>query len=118
MHCSCSGIGDPSLAKNNLCSFVARGCFAAASAMLHPAAVRHPYYLALPESEQEEIVAEAEDTTAPGELLSVTLEDRSKFTAEEWAEIMKQVEAGEVLLFDTLEEEADYYLALPESERE
>lgn len=86
--------------------------------MLHPAAVRHPYYLALPESEQEEIVAEAEDTTAPGELLSVTLEDRSKFTAEEWAEIMKQVEAGEVLLFDTLEEEADYYLALPESERE
>ena len=35
--------------------------------------------------------------------------DEHKFTPEEWAEILKKVEAGEILFFETAEEERAFW---------
>lgn len=48
-----------------------------------------------------------EDSIA-GKLISVNCGDESIFTPEEWKEILQKVENGEVLLFDTLEDEMAY----------
>ena len=40
-----------------------------------------------------------------GVFVSVNRNDESKFTAEEWADILGKVEKGEILFFETLEEE-------------
>ena len=44
-----------------------------------------------------------------GGLGSVNRGDEHKFTPEEWAEILKKVEAGEILLFETAEEERAFW---------
>lgn len=44
-----------------------------------------------------------------GSLVSVNRGDESKFTPEEWAEILKKVEAGEILFFETAEEERAFF---------
>lgn len=44
-----------------------------------------------------------------GTLFSVNRNDESKFTAEEWADILEKVEKGEILFFETLEEETAYF---------
>jgi len=44
-----------------------------------------------------------------GGLASVNRGDERKFTPEEWAEILKKVEAGEILLFETAEEERAFW---------
>lgn len=49
-----------------------------------------------------------EDETA-GVLVSVNANDESRYTAEEWANILKKVEAGEILFFETLEDERAYH---------
>lgn len=43
-----------------------------------------------------------------GEFFSVNRGDESKFTPEEWKEILQEVEDGKILLFDTLEDELAY----------
>lgn len=48
-----------------------------------------------------------EDSSAE-ELFSVNRGDESKFTPAEWEEILQKVENGEILLFDTLEDELTY----------
>lgn len=55
----------------------------------------------------EETGPQATDSTLGG-LASVNRGDESKFTPEEWAEILKKVEAGEILLFETAEEERSF----------
>lgn len=45
------------------------------------------------------------EDSASGEVFSVNYGDESKFTPEEWKEILQEVEDGKVLLFDTLEDE-------------
>ena len=47
--------------------------------------------------------------SALGGLASVNRGDERKFTPEEWAEILKKVEAGEILLFETAEEERAFW---------
>lgn len=44
-----------------------------------------------------------------GGLGSVNRGDEHKFTPEEWAEILKKVEAGEILFFETAEEERAFW---------
>ena len=44
-----------------------------------------------------------------GSLVSVNRGDESKFTPEEWAEILKKAEAGEILFFETAEEERAFF---------
>ena len=44
-----------------------------------------------------------------GELVAVNKSDESKFTAEEWEEILLKVESGDILFFDTREEEVEYF---------
>lgn len=44
-----------------------------------------------------------------GGLGSVNRGDERKFTPEEWAEILKKVEAGEILFFETAEEERAFW---------
>ena len=56
----------------------------------------------------EETGPQATDSTLGG-LASVNRGDESKFTPEEWAEILKKVEAGEILLFETAEEERAFW---------
>ena len=46
-----------------------------------------------------------DNESTPSGLISVNRGDESKFTPEEWAEILKGVEAGKVLIFETAEEE-------------
>lgn len=48
------------------------------------------------------------EDSSTGELFSVNRSDESKFTPEEWEEILQKVEDGEILLFDTLEDEVAY----------
>lgn len=43
-----------------------------------------------------------------GELVAVNKSDESKFTAEEWEEILLKVESGDILFFDT-REEVEYF---------
>lgn len=50
-----------------------------------------------------------EHESVAGTLVSVNLGDEDKFTPEQWAEILEKVEAGEVMLFDTLEDEIAYF---------
>ena len=38
--------------------------------------------------------------SAPGTLISVKLSDENKFTPEEWQDILKQIESGEIELED------------------
>ena len=47
--------------------------------------------------------------SALGGLASVNRGDEHKFTPEEWAEILKKAEAGEILLFETAEEERAFW---------
>ena len=47
--------------------------------------------------------------SALGGLASVNRGDERKFTPEEWAEILKKAEAGEILLFETAEEERAFW---------
>ncbi len=56
----------------------------------------------------EEAGPHANEST-PSALLSVNRGDESKFTPEKWAEILKEVEAGEVLFFETAEEERAFW---------
>lgn len=42
-------------------------------------------------------------------LVAVNKNDEGKFTAKEWQEILEKVEKGEILFFDTLEEETAYF---------
>ena len=44
-----------------------------------------------------------------GWIRAVNRGDEDKFTPEEWEDILKKVEAGEVMLFDSLEEETTYF---------
>lgn len=64
----------------------------------------------LPASEGSNQEAGPQDTdSALGGLASVNRGDERKFTPEEWAEILKKVEAGEILLFETTEEERAFW---------
>ena len=56
----------------------------------------------------EEAGPHANEST-PSALLSVNRGDESKFTPEKWAEILKMVEAGEVLFFETVEDEMAFW---------
>lgn len=56
----------------------------------------------------EEAGPRANEST-PSALLSVNRGDEHKFTPEKWAEILKEVEAGEVLFFETAEEERAFW---------
>lgn len=63
-----------------------------------------------PASEGSNQEAGPQDTdSALGGLASVNRGDEHKFTPEEWAEILKKVEAGEILLFETAEEERAFW---------
>ena len=63
-----------------------------------------------PTSERNNKEAGLQDTdSALGGLASVNRGDEGKFTPEEWAEILKKVEAGEILLFETAEEERAFW---------
>lgn len=44
-----------------------------------------------------------------GVLTAVNRNDKNKFTAEEWADILERVKTGEILFFETLEEEVAYF---------
>lgn len=50
-----------------------------------------------------------DNESTPSGLISVNRGDESKFTPEEWAEILKKVEAGEILLFETAKEERAFW---------
>ena len=50
-----------------------------------------------------------DNESTPSALLSVNRGDESKFTPEKWAEILKMVEAGEVLFFETVEDEMAFW---------
>ena len=50
-----------------------------------------------------------ETDSAPGILAAVNRNDENKFTPEEWADILEKVEKGEILFFETLEEEVAYF---------
>ena len=50
-----------------------------------------------------------ENESTPDGLISVNRGDEHKFTPEEWAEILKKVEAGEILFFETAEEERAFW---------
>ena len=50
-----------------------------------------------------------ENEGTPDGLISVNRGDEHKFTPEEWAEILKKVEAGEILFFETAEEERAFW---------
>lgn len=50
-----------------------------------------------------------DDESTPDGLISVNRGDEHKFTPEEWAEILKKVEAGEILFFETVEEEMAFW---------
>ena len=56
----------------------------------------------------EEAGPRANEST-PSALLSVNRGDEHKFTPEKWSEILKEVEAGEVLFFETTEEERAFW---------
>ena len=60
------------------------------------------------ERNNEENGPQDTDSTLGG-LVSVNRGDESKFTPEEWAEILKKVEAGEILFFETAEEERAFF---------
>lgn len=49
-----------------------------------------------------------DEDSGTGELFSVNRGDESKFTPEEWKEILQKAEDGEILLFDTLADELAY----------
>lgn len=50
-----------------------------------------------------------DNESTPSGLISVNRGDESKFTPEKWAEILKGVEAGKVLFFETAEEERAFW---------
>ena len=60
------------------------------------------------EGSNQEAGPQDTDSTLGG-LASVNRGDERKFTPEEWAEILKKVEAGEILLFETTEEERAFW---------
>ena len=60
------------------------------------------------EGSNQEAGLQDTDSTLGG-LASVNRGDERKFTPEEWAEILKKVEAGEILLFETAEEERAFW---------
>jgi beta-lactamase regulating signal transducer with metallopeptidase domain len=43
------------------------------------------------------------------EIVSVNRNDEDKFSPEEWADILKKVDKGEILFFETREEEVEYF---------
>ena len=60
------------------------------------------------EGSNQEAGPQDTDSTLGG-LASVNRGDEHKFTPEEWAEILKKAEAGEILLFETAEEERAFW---------
>ena len=60
------------------------------------------------EGSSEEAGPQDTDSTLGG-LASVNRGDEHKFTPEEWAELLKKAEAGEILLFETAEEERAFW---------
>ena len=63
-----------------------------------------------PVSERNNEEAGPKDTNSTvGGLGSVNRGDEHKFTPEEWAEILKKVEAGKILFFETAEEERAFW---------
>jgi len=44
-----------------------------------------------------------------GVLTAVNRNDENRYTPEEWADILKKIEKGEILFFETLEEEVEYF---------
>ena len=63
---------------------------------------------ALPEGQTQTSGPQDSNSTLGG-LGSVNRGDEHKFTPEEWTEILKKVEAGEILFFETLEEERAFW---------
>jgi len=59
-------------------------------------------------SQNEEAGPQNKDS-ALGMLTSVNRSDEDKFTPEEWKKILKEVEAGNILFFETPEEERAYF---------
>ena len=51
----------------------------------------------------------SQGTESTGKLVAVNKSDESKFTAKEWKEILLKVENGDILFFDTREEEFEYF---------
>ena len=47
--------------------------------------------------------------TVPGTLRSVNRSDQDKFSEEEWADILERVKTGEILFFETLEDEVAHW---------
>jgi len=42
-------------------------------------------------------------------LVAVNRNDESKYTPEQWADILNKIEKGEILFFETLEDEVEYF---------
>ena len=49
------------------------------------------------------------ETSAAGVLVSVNRNDENRYTQEEWADILEKVETGEILFFETYEEEFEHH---------
>jgi beta-lactamase regulating signal transducer with metallopeptidase domain len=72
-----------------------------------------------PDGYESQDIAPAEDynwETGPqeedsnvGTLVAVNRNDEGKFTTEEWQDILERVEKGEILFFETIEEETEYF---------
>jgi len=54
-----------------------------------------------------------EANSMPGILAAVNRNDENRFTPEEWADILEKVENGEILFFETLEEEVAFFHGRP-----
>lgn len=50
-----------------------------------------------------------EENSDLGTLVAVNRDDENKFSSEEWTDILEKVERGEILFFETLEEEIAYF---------
>lgn len=75
----------------------------------------HPGEFQLEDPDREAHRAQAEPAAAvtdaesqPSQLLAVRRDDEANYAPEEWAEILRQVEQGEVQFFDTREQELAY----------
>jgi len=73
----------------------------------------------VPDGYKSEVVLGADDNSLedgpidvdsmPGVLVAVNRNDENNFTPEEWADILEKIEKGEILFFETREEELDYF---------
>jgi len=50
-----------------------------------------------------------EEDSAVGVLVAVNRNDENKYTPEQWADILEKVKKGEILFFETLAEEVEYF---------